>query len=109
FSRLDPRIVKRPELRPLVLWIPAVARRAEGEDAFLGAALFLVAASPAESGIVAAGIERLLQRLGLHHLRIEGRAVVERVDAAGKPFRVGVNAEVEAKAFCRLVTEADHL
>ena len=48
-----------PHLGPLAARLPAMARGAEGEHAFLGAGGFLVAARAAEGGIEAAGIERL--------------------------------------------------
>ena len=43
-------------------------RGAMRKDAFFGAALLLVSAGPAESGVVAPKVERLPQRLGLHDL-----------------------------------------
>src|SRR3546814_11661729 len=43
-----PGVVELPQLRPLVLRVPAMVGRAKGEDALLGAALLLVAPSAAE-------------------------------------------------------------
>ena len=52
------------------------------EDALLGAALLLVAPRAAEGRVELAGVERLPQRLGLHHLGVELAAGGDRVDAA---------------------------
>jgi hypothetical protein len=47
----QPRVVKPPELGPLVLWVPGVLGAPQREDAFLGAALLLVAPRAAERGV----------------------------------------------------------
>ena len=46
-------VVEMPQFRPLILRIPAVAGRAEGEHALLGPALLLVAPRAAEGRIEA--------------------------------------------------------
>src|SRR5262249_30641743 len=51
------RIVEVPQLGPLVLGVPAMARRTEGEDAFLGAALLLVPPRTAEGDIETVEVE----------------------------------------------------
>ena len=67
----DAGVVEPPQLRALVLRVPAVLRGAEREDALLGARLLLVAARAAEGGVEAVLVERLLQRLGLHHVGVD--------------------------------------
>src|SRR3546814_2111097 len=54
-------VVEVPQFGALLLGIPAVRRRAEGENAFLGAALFLVAARAAEGDVETVEVERLLR------------------------------------------------
>ena len=58
----------------------ALPCRAEGEDAFLGAAFFLVPARAAESGIKPVQVEGLLERIRLHDLSVQRRARDNRVD-----------------------------
>src|SRR3546814_8527751 len=77
-------IVEVPQFRALVLGIPAVAGGAEGEDALLRPALFLVAAGAAEGRVEAVEVERLLQPLRLPHVGVQ-RAGIERVDRKSTP------------------------
>src|SRR3546814_11575644 len=56
-----PGVVQVPQFGPLLLRVPAVGRGAEREDAFLGAALFLVPARAAKGDVEAVEVERLLQ------------------------------------------------
>ncbi len=63
FALADLAVVDVPEFRALVARIPAMVGRAEGIDALLGAAGFLVAACAAEGRVELAGVERLAQRL----------------------------------------------
>ena len=74
-------MVDVPQLGALVLGIPAVRCRAEGEDALFRAALFLVAARAAEGRIEPVLVERLLEPLGLPHVGMQ-RAVIEGIDPA---------------------------
>src|SRR5215211_1342226 len=74
------RVVEVPELRALLLRIPPVLGRTEGEDALLGAALFLVAARPAERRVEAPLRQRLLEALRLHDIGMDRRAMDERID-----------------------------
>jgi hypothetical protein len=80
-------VVQVPQLRALRLRVPAVLRVAEREHALLGARLLLVAARAADRGVMAAGVERLAQRLRLHHVGVHVGAVADRADArrAGRP------------------------
>ena len=71
----DAGVVQVPQLRPLVLGIPAVALGAEGEDALLGAGLLLVAASAAEHYIETVQVQGLFEGLGLHDICEVGRSV----------------------------------
>ena len=54
-------------------------------------------------------VERLLQGLGLHHLGVQGRTGVDRIDAAGDPVLVGVDLQVDAIAVHDHVAVADHV
>src|SRR3546814_6054379 len=58
---VDPGVVEVPELRSLVLGIPAMLLAAETEDALLGARFFLVAARPAAGGVTLPLVPRLLR------------------------------------------------
>ena len=55
-----------------------MAGRADREDPLLGPAHLLVAPGAAEGEVEAAGVERLLQPLGLPELGVQRRAMVER-------------------------------
>ena len=59
--------------------------------------LLFVAARAAEGGVEAVLVERLLQRLGLHHLGVQRRAGVERIDAALHAVLVDVHEQIEAE------------
>src|SRR4029077_8123759 len=91
----------------LVSWVPAVARRAEREDALLGAALFFVAPRAAEGRVQAVFVERLLQGLGLHDMGMEGRARCDRADAAPDPVLVDMNDEVQVQPAGRGIAKPD--
>src|SRR5580765_7526732 len=54
-------------------------------------------------------VERLLQRLGLHHLGMQRRARSDRVDAALKSFLVDMNDQFQPEAPYRRVAKFDHL
>src|SRR5579871_2652587 len=82
---------------------------AEREDAFLGARLLLVAPRAAKRGIEFVFVERLLQGLRLHHLCMQCRARVERIDAALKTILVHMHDQAQAKALRGFVAKADHL
>ena len=68
-------------------------RAAEREDALLGARLLLVAARAADRGVEAVLVQRLLQRLGLHHVGVHGGAVADRADALRDAVGVDVHAQ----------------
>ena len=78
--------------------IPPVLGGAEREDALLRPDLLLVAAGAAERRVEAVLVERLLQRLGLHHVGVHLRSVVERIDALGAPLGVDVDHQLEARS-----------
>ena len=75
---------RAPELRSLLARLPAVAGLAQAEDPLLGARPLLVAAGAADRRVVAALVQRLAQRDGLHDPRVLVRAVAER---ASRPRR----------------------
>src|SRR5207237_89588 len=61
-------IVEVPQLRPLVLRVPAMIGRPKGKDALLRAALFLVAPRTAERGVETVQVQCLFQPLRLPHV-----------------------------------------
>jgi hypothetical protein len=73
-----------------------MAQGAEGEDALLRPHPFLVAPGPADRRIEAVAIKRLLEAVGLPHLGVERRAVVERIDAALLGLRVAVDDQLHS-------------
>jgi hypothetical protein len=93
---VDLAVVEVPELGALVLGVPLHLLVAKRVHALLGAGLLLVAAGPAEGGVVAPGLERLDQGLGLHGGAVLGGREVEGVHALGEGLLVGVDDEVEA-------------
>jgi len=82
---------------------------AEAEHALLGAALLLVTPCAAERGVVFACVQGLLQRLGLHDVRVALGAVRERPDAFVDAVLVDPLDEVQVEVLHQLVTELDHL
>src|SRR6266571_2979831 len=66
------------------------------KNALLRSAGFLVAACTPENAIVASRIQCLAQGQRLHDLRVNSAAVLDRVDALLKPFRIGVDDEAES-------------
>src|SRR5690606_612857 len=77
--------------------------------AFLGARLLLVAAGPADGGIELPLVQRLLERLGLHHVGVHGSTVADRADALGEAVRVGPGAQLDPGFLRAAVAERDHL
>ena len=82
-SRAEPSIKKAPHLGALLARVPAVAGRAEREHALLRPARLLVAPRAAEGAVEAVRVERLLQRLRLHHVGVERGRVVDGIDVIG--------------------------
>ena len=89
-------VVEVPELGALHFRVPAVLRGAEREDPLLGPRFLLVAPRAAERGVEAVLVERLLERLGLHDVGVQRRAVGERVDAPLDALRVLVDDQLDA-------------
>ena len=108
-STVDASVVDVPELRSLVLGIPAVEAIPEAEDALLGPGLLLVTTGAAEGRIEATGVEGLLEGLGLHDVGVVPGPVVEGVDPVSDTIRVGVDDQVEAQLGGGPVPELDHL
>ena len=73
FTLVDAGVVDAPKFGALVLGVPGMGGAAERKDAFLGAAFFLIAARAAEGGVELVLVQRLLQRLGLHHVGVDAR------------------------------------
>ena len=71
----DAGVVDLPHFRALVLGVPGMLGVAEGEDALLGARLFLVAPRAAECRVEAVFVQRLAQRHRLHDMRMGVRAM----------------------------------
>lgn len=106
---VDLAVVDAPQLRALVLRIPAVGLVAEGVDTLLGAGFLLVATGTTEGGIEAVFVERLLEPLGLHDVGVLAAAVHEGVDVHGQTVRVLVDDEIQPVLLGGLVPELDHL
>ncbi|MCY1433355.1 hypothetical protein D9M71_493820 [compost metagenome] len=79
------------------------------EHPLLGPRLFFVAARAAECGIETVVIERLLETLGLPHIGVQRRAVVEGVDLLLHALGIDVYQQLQAQALGGLVAEGDHL
>ena len=84
-------------------------RVAQREDPLLRARPLLVAPRAAERRVVAAGLERVEQRLGLEQAAAARRAQDERLRAFGDRFLVGVHDQPHAHLFGVPVAEVDHL
>ena len=108
FALADHAVVDVPQFRALVARVPFMVGRAEGIDAFLGAARLLIAARAAEGCIELAGIERLAQRFGLHDVGVKRRTVGEGRYVFARTARVGVGNQVEIVFLDDIVAEFDH-
>src|SRR3546814_17380808 len=80
----------------------------EAEDAFLGAGFLLVAARTADGRIEAPLVERLLQRLGLHHVVVYRGTVADGADALGHALGVGVGPQLHPRFLRPAVADRDH-
>jgi hypothetical protein len=107
-ARAEAAVQQPPHLRPLPARVPAVAVAAKREHALLGPRGFLVAPRPAEGGVEGVRIERLPQTLRLHHVCVDGRRKVERVDAARHALLVDVHDQVEPELMRGAIAEGDH-
>ena len=105
----DPGVVEPPELGALAAGVPAMGGGAEREDPLLGARGVLVAPRPAERGVEAEFVERLAERLGLHDVGVEGRAVAERPDPPLHALPVDVNQQLHPVRLGHAVPELVHL
>ena len=74
-----------------------------------GLGVVVVASRAAEGGVELPFVERLLQRLGLHHLGMERRAGIEGIDAAPDAVLIDVFDEIQAQPLHGLIAEFDHL
>ena len=75
-------VVELPELRALVLRVPACCAVRKEKMRSLARLFSSSRRAPPNAASKPYLVERLLQRLGLHHMGVQRRAVVERVDAA---------------------------
>ena len=108
FAAILARVVQRPELRTLILGVPAMLRGAKRKHALFGAALFFVPAAAAECRIEAVLIQSLAQRLREHDVGIRG-AMGPRFDAATHALIIGVHQEFQAVFFGGGIAEFEHL
>ncbi len=109
-AAVDPAVVEVPELRPLVLRVPAVVPVAEGVDALLGARLLLVAAGPAERGVELVLREGLEQALGLHDVGVLLAPVGDGPDSPADAVLINIDQELPAELLPDVVLpEFDHL
>ncbi|MCG3778733.1 MAG: hypothetical protein JW388_1458 [Nitrospira sp.] len=106
---VEPRVIEIPKFGALTLRIPSVVAIAKTKDALLGTTLLFVAARTADGCIVASRIERLPQRLGLHHIRMHLAAVREWRDPLPQPFLIGVDPQVDSQPLDRRVSKRNHL
>src|SRR5262249_23535413 len=102
------RVVERPELRPLLLRVPAMAGAAEREHSLLGAALLLVAPRAPEGGVEAVFVERLAQGLCLHDIGMDLRAMGEGADTLCQALLVDMNDQLQPEAPRGRVAELVH-
>src|SRR5664279_3245324 len=109
FARLDTGIEQLPQLGPLIARVPAMARGAVRENALLGAALFLIAPRPTESGVEAPLVQGLAQAFRFHHLGVDRRARGYRRNTPSKSFLVDVYEHVHAQTAGGFVAKCDHL
>jgi hypothetical protein len=86
-----------PQLGPLALRVPLVLRRADREHPLLGPRLLLVATRAAEAQVEAVHVDHLLEALGLPHVGVQRRAVVERVDPLLDALGVLVHDQLHAR------------
>jgi hypothetical protein len=84
-------------------------RRADREHAFFRTRLLLVPPGATKGRVEAVLVERLLQRLRLHDVRIQCRPVLEGIDTHRQALDVDVDTEVEAEALGGLFSERDHV
>ena len=80
----------------------------KGKDPFLGAAFFLIPPGPAEGGIETVLVQRLNQALGLHHVRVQGAAVIKGVYVLLNALRIDMHNEVHAGRLRNSVPELVH-
>ncbi len=85
-----------------------MCRCAEREDAFLCPGFLFVAPGAAECGVEPPIVERLLEPLGFHHLGVQRRSGIERIDAAPHPIFIDVHEQCQAEPLCRRIAELDH-
>ena len=81
---------------------------AERVNPFLGAGLFLVAPRAAKRGIEAIFVQRLLQRVGLHHIGVLLAAVGERPDASLDTVLIDIDQQLQAQLAGIVIAEFDH-
>ena len=79
------------------------------KDALLGARFFFVAPRPADRRVEAVKVQRLPQRLGLHHVGMPRRTVAERADILPDAVGVDMDQQIEAEFADALVAKGDHL
>ena len=100
-------VVQAPQLGALVARIPLAELVAQRDDPLLGARLVLVAAGPAEDGVVPAGGDGVQQRHGLQRI---ARAVGALLEAAVVDVVLHAgDFEPHAEAPHRLIAEREHL
>src|ERR1700728_1228687 len=93
---MDSSIEPVPQFGSLQLRIPPVTGGAEGKDSLFGPRFFFVSPSPAQNNVVAAHIEGLFQRFGLHDGRVAFRIAAEGSHSIRDTFLIGVYDELDA-------------
>ena len=78
------------------------------KNALLGAAFLLVPPRAAKGRVELSLIQRLAQRLGLHHLGVQGRSGGDWRNATLDALLIRMDKEIEAEPPRRLVAKFDH-
>src|ERR1700722_10697113 len=91
FAFANAGVEQSPEFGALVARVPGMGGRAKRKDALFRPALLLVSPRPAKGGVVAAAIEGLPERFGLHHLGVELRAGADRRNPTPHPILVDMD------------------
>src|SRR3989344_2248101 len=103
-------VCKVPELRSLILRVPAVIAIPERKTSFLRAGFFFIAPCAADRSIVFAFRHRLLETFRLHDIGVELAPVRKRIDAFCDTLFVDVHEYVNSKLPSHLLlAKSDHL
>src|SRR5580704_14920426 len=105
---LDARVVKIPQLRPLVARVPLASRDAKGKHALLGSRSLLIAPRATDRRLTTARAQPIQESLGL-----EGPATALRPPGVGsgpgvERRPIGVDDQFDPDRGRKLIAELDH-